>query len=256
MKIAIVILTVVTLGLGAGLFIQHHQSSMVVRAAEISRDSFSNSWIQTKVKLEESDKVANTLETKLNLSTEALVTASNELAKTTADLTRNAADLAKVQTDYSAAQAEMKKQQAQIAQLETQRDDLTKKMDELTTSIASLETRIDDTKKKLASSEGDRTFLLKELTRLQSEKATLVAQFNNLSALRTQVAKLREEAAINQRLAWTQMGVYSQREKKGAERLVAATPNSPKGDGRLDVEVEQNGRSKIVPESNTTPNNP
>src|SRR4051812_46146774 len=114
MKIAIVILTVVTLGLGAGLLIQHHQSSMVVRAAEISRDSFSNSWQQTKVKLEESEKVATTLETKLNLRTEALATTSNELAKTSADLSRNAADLAKVQTDYSAAQAEMKKQQAQI----------------------------------------------------------------------------------------------------------------------------------------------
>ena len=129
-------------------------------------------------------------------------------------------------------------------------------MDELTASINSLEGKIADTRKKLASSEGDRTFLLKELSRFQDEKAGLLAKFNNLAALRAQVAKLREEAAINQRLAWIRMGVYDQREKKGAERLLAISPTPVKVDNRLEIEVEQNGRSKIIPGSTAAPQSP
>lgn len=249
MKTVIIVLTVLSISLGAGLFIQRNQATMVVKAAEISRDSFSNSWEQAKVKLDEVEKVAATLETKLNARTEALTATSNDLAKTTTDLVKS-------QADFNTAQAEMKKQQAQIVELENQRDDLTKKMDDLTGKIDTLETRIADTKKKLATSEGDRAFLVKELARLQDEKATLVAQFNNLSALRSQVSKLREEAAINQRLAWMQMGIYNQRDKKGAERLVSTLPTTSKTDSRLQIELDQNGRGKIVPESTRAPNSP
>jgi chromosome segregation ATPase len=258
MKSVIIILTVVCLGLGAGLFIQHHKATLEVQAAEISRDSFSNSWSQVKGKLEETEKVASSLESTLSTRTEALTAVSNNLTKTSTDLAKTTDDLAKMQTDFNAAQAEMKKQQAQIVALENQRDDLTKKMDELNSSITGLETQITDTKKKLAASEGDRNFLVKELNRLQSEKATLVAQFNNLSAVRAQVAKLREEASINQRLAWMQMGVYNQRDKKGAERLLATTPATSKADSRLEIELDQNGRGKTATPApaTTSPNSP
>ena len=253
MKTAVIVLTVVTLGLAAGLLVEHRQATQAVKSAQDDRNSYSNSWQETKVKLEEAQKVGAALEGKLNLSTEALTAASNTLAKTSTDLAQANSDLTKVQADFASAQAEVKKQQGQIAALETQRDDLTKKMDELTASITSLEGKIDDTKKKLASSEGDRNFLLKELDRMQNEKAALVAQFNNLATLRAQVAKLKEEAAINQRLAWIRMGVYEQREKKGAERLLAATPAPSKPDSRLEIELEQNGRGKIAPRPVTTP---
>src|SRR5256714_163368 len=256
MKTAIVVLTVLSLSLGAGLFIQGHKTKLVVKAAEVSRDSYSNSWLQAKGKLEEVEKVASTMETQLNARTEALVAASNDLTRANSDLAKTSTELTKIQTDFTTAQAEVKKQQAQIATLESQRDELTKKMDELTASIASLETRIADTKKKLATSEGDRNYLLKELTRLQDEKATLVAQFNNVSTLRAQVSKLKEEAAINQRLAWTQMGVYNQRDKKGAERLIATTPAAAKTDNRLEIELEQNSRSKAAPPTSAAPNSP
>ena len=240
MKIVIVTLTAIVLGLGVGFFIQHHQASLVINATERSRDTYSNSWEQTKIKLDEVEKVAATLETNLNVRTEALTASSNDLAKANGEL-------AKTQIDYTAAQAEMKKQQTQIADLETQRDELTKKMGELTNSIASLEIKIADTKKKLATAEGDRSFLLKELAQMQTEKAALVAQFNNLAALRSQVAKLKEAAAVNQRLAWMQMGGYNLRDKKGAERLLTTAPAASKPDSRLEIELEQNGRGKVAP---------
>src|SRR6266481_5392383 len=122
MKIAVVVLTVVTLGLGAGLLVQHHQSTQTIKTVQEDRNSYSNSWQETKLKLEEAQKVGTALEGKLNLSTEALTAASNTLAKTSTDLAQATSDLTKAQADFTSAQAEVKKQQAQIAALETQRD--------------------------------------------------------------------------------------------------------------------------------------
>src|SRR5438093_10701419 len=186
MKNTTIVLAIVSLGLGAGLLSQHQQATQAVKTAEESRTTYSNSWEQAKGKLEKLDeveKVAAALETKLNARTEALTSTSNELVKASTDLAQANTALAQSQAAFTTAQAEMKKQQAQIAELEAKRDDLARKMDELTASIGSLETKIADTKKKLASSEGDRTFLLKELERLQNEKSALVAQFNNLAAM-------------------------------------------------------------------------
>src|SRR5437588_5008000 len=128
MKIAIVVLTILSLGLGVGFLIQRQNAVQGVKAAEEGLTTYSNSWEQAKVKLDEAEKVASALETKLTLRTEALTAASNNLTKTSSDLSKATSDLAKTQADYNAAQAEVKKQQAQIALLETQRDDLTKKM--------------------------------------------------------------------------------------------------------------------------------
>jgi len=100
----------------------------------------------------------------------------------------------------------------------------------------------------LAAAEGDRQELLTQLKKLETEKSNLVAQFNNISILRTQLAKLREEAAIAQRLAWIRTGVYSNQEKKGAQRLLAEVAEKREGTGnRLDVEVEQGGGARVVP---------
>src|SRR5262249_38747854 len=122
------------------------------------------------------------------------------------------------------------------------------KMNDLQGSIVLLEGQISDTKKKLELAEGDRQTLLTQLKKLESEKADLLAQFNNIRTLRTQLAKLREEAAIAQRLAWTRAGVYINQEKKGAERLLAdtAADKKEKTDNRLNVEIEQNGGTKVT----------
>ena len=77
-----------------------------------------------------------------------------------------------------------------------QNDDLTKKMSDLNTSINNLESQIAVTQKKLADSEGDRELLLKELKRLQAEKAELERRFNDLAVLRDQVRKLRDDVAV------------------------------------------------------------
>ena len=142
----------------------------------------------------------------------------------------------------------MERKDAKIAELTSQTNVLSRKMDDLTSSIGSLSKQIADTEKKLTASEGDREFLLKELKRLQSEKAELERQFNDLSALRTQVAHLKEELSIARRLEWIRMGIYGLQEQKGAERLMAKTPiPGPSNNYNLNVELKQDGGAVIVP---------
>ncbi len=193
-----------------------------------------------RTKADDQEKVIAQLETNVFSGKEALTAKSAELDKAMAELAR-------AQANYLLAQAEVQKQAARITELETQRTGLAQKMEDLQGSIASLETQIAETKKKLAASEGDRQELLAQLKRLESEKSDLVAQFNNISALRTQLAKLKEEAAIAQRLAWIRGGLYANQEKKGAQRLlVDGSEKKDKPDNRLNVEVEQNGGARVV----------
>ena len=116
------------------------------------------------------------------------------------------------------AAADIAKRDSRINELETQRDDLTKRMTDLNGQITGLEGQISDTQRKLAASEGDREFLLKELKRLQAEKNELEKQFNDLAGmLREQVRKLKDELSISKRLDWIRRGLYGS--LKGAEKL-------------------------------------
>jgi hypothetical protein len=82
---------------------------------------------------------------------------------------------------------------------------------------------------------------------LQTEKAELERQFNDLSLLRTQVAKLKEELSIARRLEWIRMGIYGMQTQKGAEKLMqaAATPSTGTPYG-LNVELKQDGSATII----------
>jgi chromosome segregation ATPase len=147
----------------------------------------------------------------------------------------------------------MAKRQERINALESERDGLTKKMDDLNSSIDNLETQIADTKKKLATAEGDKTFLVAELKRLQTERDRLLSEFNSIAALRMQVAKLRDEAAIKQRLEWKRLGVYTLQDQKGAERLLARSFSVPSVQSRLDAELRQDGSTPSGGSTNGVP---
>lgn len=191
------------------------------------------------------------LQTNLVLRTEELSGASNNLAKLNADLIRTQKEM---QDAAAAAKAEIERRDAQISQLTTQTNVLTQQMDDLTASIGKLGKQIALTETKLAASEGDREFLLKELKRLQVEKADLERQFNDLSALRSQVAKLKEELSISRRLEWIRMGIYGAQDKKGAERLMAGSaPVAKSNNFNLNVELKQEGGAQIVPPPASAP---
>jgi len=248
MKAAIVFLILVTLGLGVGLMMRHQQATEVKKQDDEIKTVLSNRVEQTQAKLDEQEKIAMYLQTNLTLKAEELTVTSNTLTKIEADLARTKK---KMQDEAEAARLEIERRDAQIFQLTAQTNQLTMKMDDLTSNIDKLGKLINDTERKLAASEGDREFLLKELKRLQTEKAELEKQFSDLSVLRTQISKLKEELSVARRLEWIRMGIYGMQDKKGAERLMnPSTPSTRTNNFNLNVELRQDGGATIVPNTN------
>lgn len=225
MKPAIFALVVACLGLTAGLIIFRQKTESRVHTAEAQSARATVDLEEVKTKFTDLEKLYAVQDSTLALRNEELAVATNSLAKATGELTTM--------------REEMAKRQDRIAVLESERDNLSSRMEGLTDSIGKLETEITVTKKKLATAEGDRGFLLGELNRLQTERETLVRQFNDLAALRTQVAKLKEEGAIKRRLEWRRAGVYVLQEQKGAERLTAKPWVMAKADNRLNADIYQ-----------------
>ena len=224
---------------------RHNEAVKVEKKQVATILDISNKLDQTSKNLDEQVQVNSTLQGNLEQRKRDLLDTSNSLVKVTADLarTRNEAQAA-----AEAAKAELAQRDQRINELETQRSDLTKKMDDLTLNIDKLGLQIADTEKKLTASEGDREFLLKELKRMQAEKAELERQFNDLSVLRAQVAKLKDELSISRRLEWIRMGIYGAQERKGAEILMTGVNNAPaKPKFDLNVELKQDGGATVVP---------
>ena len=247
----IVLLVLVSVGLGVSLLKRDRTAKEVKQVDEVRITTFSNTVEETKVKLDEKERLAMYLQTNLTIKSEELGMTSNHLAKINAELARTksdmqvAAEAARIAAEQ--ARVDLEKKDAHIAQLTTETNQLTMKMDDLTGSIDKLGKLIVATETKLAASEGDREFLLKELKRLQSEKAELERQFNDLSLLRTQVARLKEEITVSRRLEWLRMGIYGMQDKKGAELLIAKDNNAAKTNSfSLNVDLKQDGGATIV----------
>jgi len=243
MKAAIAFLILVSIGLGVGLMMRHNKALETKQADEKVIVEYSNRVENTQIKLDEQEKLAMFLQTNLTLKGEELNGASNNLAKLNAELAKTKNEM---QVAAEAARAEIEKKDAQITQLTSQTNQLTMKMDDLTSNIEKLGKLIGDTERKLSASEGDREFLLKELKRLQVEKADLERQFNDLSVLRTQVAKIKEELTVARRLEWLRMGIYGMNDKKGAEMLVARNPAATRTNFSLNVELKQDGGASVI----------
>ncbi len=247
--VAIVLLVVACLGLAAKYVSHFRKSQEDKRQFQATILQLSNQWQQTSAKLEEQTKVNTLLETNLSARTSELGQFSNQWVNTAATLAKTEAE-AKVAAET--AKEEIAKRDGKIKELENQNDDMTKAMEGLKGSITTLEAQIATTEKKLASAEGDRAFLLKELKRLQAEKAELERQFNDLAVLRTQVRKLRDELSIARRLDWIRRGLYG--DLKGGQRLqqgMAAAAAKTNYD--LNVEIKRDGGATILPRTTNAP---
>lgn len=242
MKLSAIILAVVSVALAVALIAVHYSKSSQVEQIRAEYSKMSNQWNEARINLADAGKLTEVLQTDLATRSESLTTLSNNLA-------RVQAEIGKVSLDLAGARAEVGKHQARIIQLEGERDDLAKRMEELNGQIGKLESQIQDTEKKLEAAEGDKTVLLTTLKRLQQERAELVAQLDNLGALQTRIAKLKEEVAIKQRMDWLRAGVYARQHQKGAERLMTQEYGASwaKTDNRLDVEIERTGGARTGP---------
>jgi chromosome segregation ATPase len=242
MKPTIAILSLVCLALAAGLVIRYNSSRLQPAERQALQDrlsTYSNQVDEVRAKLSEQETLSAYLQSNLTSRAAELATVSNNLNTT-------ALALSQAESVARNAHTETQKLNARIAQIEGERDGLQTKLNELAESIKSLNGQISETQRKLAAAEVDRDFLTKELARLQSDKAELVRQFNDVAVVRAQLVLLREEAAINQRLTWMSQGVYQRSGMKGAQALMTR-PSSPLLAGSqpdLDVELYQENNAK------------
>ena len=262
MKTIVIILAIACAALAGTMVYHRGQVHQRLTTLESELTTATNQLTTTAGKLAEQEKLAGFHQNNLDQRATELAAASNELAKAGATLAAVQGELQSAFASTKAAQAAAKLAQdeatakgARVTQLESEKDEMSKKLTELAAQINSLEDQITNTKQKLASAEGDRAYLTKELARLQNDKAELVRQFNDLAVLRAQVAMLKEEAAINQRITWMNQGIYSAAGRKGAEVLVAKPGQTTRPDPGLNVEVEKTGGSRVVPKA-STPQNP
>ena len=244
-RIGVVILVVVCVGLGVGLIGIKRQSDKEKADSEASIQNFSNKLVVAASQLDETKQVNAELRKDID----------NE-KKNYSELTNNfsqvSANLAQSEGSLRMSEQEIAKRDVKIVELETQNKALDQRAQDLGLEITNLTENIAATQKKLLASEGDKSLLEKELKRMVAEKAELERQFNDLTVLRAQVAKLREEQVIARRMDWTARGIYAAAEQKGAQRLITglvppsqAKASKPNYD--LNVEVTSDGSVRVIP---------
>lgn len=247
--IGVIILAALCLGLGVVLFTSKKQATAEKVAATSTILSLSNEVIKTTVSLNEQKEVNAML-------TNDLSATRTEFTKLTNKFTDVVDTLGKTEASLKASQNAVAERDSKIAALETQNRELDEKAIDLSAALTNLTSQIVDTQRKLEASEGDKSFLEKELKRLMVEKAELERQFNDLAVLRAQVSKLKEELSIARRLEWIRKGLFAADEQKGAQKLMnvrnpSTKPNTNQYD--LNVEVNSDGSVKVIPGLTNTP---
>lgn len=237
------------------LRVKNHQAALLELEGQTNKLSLA--MVETNRVLQQQEQVNARLESDLEKSRtrEAeFVVISNKMVKEINDLSaerqalkKEAETVAQLLKDK---EEKLAKSEARVTDLESQSKDLNAKLLQLSGSITNLENQILGTERKLAVSEGDREFLLKELKRLQAEKSELERQFNDLSALKSQVGKLRNELAIARRLEFIRYGLFGN--MRGAELLTRReqTPTAKSNTFSLNVELNRGGGARILPPTN------
>lgn len=245
--LAIALALIVVL-LSGSLWVRHNNAAKQTKELQDKITLLSTQVQQATTDLAEAKQVNTALESQLTQQSDAASRLSNTLSQTSATLARTEAEAKKA---AQVAAEEMAKRDARIQELEGQRDDLTRRMTELNGAITGLESQITETQRKLATSEGDRAFLLKELKRLQQEKMELERQFNDLAMLRDQIGKLKDELSLSKRLDWLRRGLYGSTPKAAEKLRQPSTSTNRNYD--LNVELRQDGSVKVNPRATNAP---
>ena len=240
---------------------RHKKAAEQAQLDQIQIAVLSNDLLKASSQRDELQRISLILETNLTLRGSEVSEFSNKLVSINVALEKTKSDAQAAAEIY---EAEKKKRDGKIAELEQENTTLEKQSDDLKGAIGGLEKAIVDTEKKLAASEGDREFLLKELKRLQAEKAELERQFNDIVELRKQVSRLREELSIARRIEWLKKGIFGFSDMKGGQMLlpnVKTTPskatNATGTNFGLQAELRSDGSATIsTPKVPATPASP
>jgi len=238
-NIVTIILLVASVGLAAAL--------IVIKNQEQKEQSNSASTI-----FQFSNQLSNAHDQITGLSQVNLVL-SNNLATSQESSSALSNQLTDAQTAVEKNQQEITNLDNRLADLEAQNKALDDHATELTNTIAQLNTQITDTQTKLGQTETNNAFLESELKKQVAERAALEQKFNDLSQMRQQVRKLRDDTLMAVRLRWMREGTDPSQQVKGGETLMqrasptnSALAHNP-ANSDLNVEVEAGGAVRIIP---------
>lgn len=228
-------------------------AKVLATAAELTQTTgaLTKSQAETKAAQAEGKKIEAALtaaQTKAAADAQSAAAAAQAAAQAAA--TRYAAlDNAKKQ--------EIATRDASIKDLQNTRDQLNAKVAELNTditklksTIGTLNTRISFVEGELQVTKDDKSFLTKELSRMQGERTEMERKMNDLAFLKEQISTIKSDQSIARRLDWMRSGTFMD-ERKGATLLVdglkplpSTKPMSTKG-SQLNVEVHRDGTVTI-----------
>jgi len=255
-QIGLIFLGVICVGLGLGLVMTHKQARERHFQDAASIEEYSNQWVNTKSKYEDQIMLSSAFEKDLEKQKRTLVEVSNTLAQTSANLEQASTSLIKNEATLKADEEEIRKRDAKITELETQNRTLDQRASELCDAITNLTTAITDLRHQLSGARSDKNVLEQKLRQMLADKADLERQFSDLSVVRAQVAKLKEQLVIVKRREWIHQGLIGDEDQRGAQRLMqgttssSRTPPAPKPAYDLNVEVGSDGSVRIVQPTN------
>ncbi|HUA38458.1 MAG TPA: hypothetical protein VMA35_08725 [Candidatus Sulfopaludibacter sp.] len=242
-QLGVIILVVVCVGMVVVLVAEKKRADTQQKKDSDTILDFSNQLATANLNLDGLRQVNLILTNDLVAAQQTLTVLSNQYVATSASLSNTTTAL--------------KTAQDQIADLEAQNQALDQQVVNMTNTIANLSTQIADTQMKLVESETNNTFLENELKRQVAQKVELERKFNNLSQVRAQVRKLRDDLLIARRLQWLREGTDPSQQPKGAQVLLTrGTPtNRMVGPAHYDlnVEVSSDGSVQVVPTTTNAP---
>jgi chromosome segregation ATPase len=248
-KLGIVILAVACGGLAIALFATKKTADERLKTDTYAILDFSNQLVAATANLDELRQVNLMLTNDLAGSRQDLAGSRQEALTFSNQFIESSGQLASTKASLQGAQDQIASLNGRIAGLETRNQVLDQRAAALTNAIASLNAQIAATQQKLAGSETNNAFLEKELQRQTAAKAELESKFNNLTTVRAQVKKLKNDLFVARRLQWMRDGVEPGSQQKGAQLLVQRTPSAPARPPHYDlnVEVSSDGSIHVVP---------
>ena len=242
-RLGAVILVVICAGMVVALVVETNRADTRQKKDSDTILDFSNQLATANLNLDGLRQVNLILTNDLVAAQQTLTVLSNQYVATSVSLSNTTTAL--------------KTAQDQITDLESQNQALDQQVANMTNTIDNLSTQISATQMKLVESETNNAFLESELNRQVAEKAELERKFSNLSAVRAQVRKLRDDLLIARRLEWMREGTDPTQQRKGAQLLMARAPATNRVVGPahydLNVEVNSDGSVQVVPTTTNAP---
>ncbi len=242
-QLGVVVLVVVCVGMVTALVVEKKRAEIVQGKDSDTILDFSNQLATANINLDGLRQVNLILTNDLVAARQTLTVLSNQNVATSASLSNTTAALNTAQN--------------QITDLEAQNQALDQQVANMTNTIDNLSAQITGTQLKLVESETNNAFLENELKHQVAEKADLERKFNNLTQVRAQVRKLRDDLLVARRLQWMREGTEPGQQRKGAQVLMArgSVTNRMAGPAHYDlnVEVSSDGSVQVVPTMTNAP---